>query len=54
MTAQPEAKGFAGTATERKKRIEEWKKISADSAEVKKRIDARLKEAEEAARKSAK
>jgi tetratricopeptide (TPR) repeat protein len=52
--SQPESKGFAQTPPERKKRIEEWKKISADSAEVKKRIDARLKEAEEAARKNAK
>lgn len=52
--AQPEAKGYASTPTERKKRIDEWKKLTVDSAEVKKRIDARLKEAEETARKNAK
>lgn len=52
--AEPESKGFAQTPPERKKRVDEWKKLSADSAEVKKRIDARLKEAEESARKSAK
>jgi TolA-binding protein len=54
VQAQPASKGFPKTPPERKKRIEEWKKLSVDSAEVKKRIDARLKEAEEAARKSAK
>jgi tetratricopeptide (TPR) repeat protein len=54
VKSQPESKGFAATPPERKKRIAEWKKISADSAEVKKRIDARLKEAEEATRKNAK
>ena len=54
VTAQPESKGFPATAVERKKRITEWGQISADSAEVKKRIDARLKEAEETAKKNAK
>jgi len=54
VKSQPESKGFAATPPERKKRIAEWKQISADSAEVKKRIDARLKEADEAARKNAK
>ncbi len=54
VKAQPDSKGFPQTPPERKKRIDEWKKLSADSAEVKKRIDARLKEADEAARKSAK
>ena len=54
VTAQPESKGFPATGVERKKRIAEWKKISADSAEVKKRIEARLKEAEAAAKKNAK
>src|SRR5262245_13842127 len=51
---QPEAKGFPATADDRKKRIEEWKKLSADSAEVKKRIEARLKEADESVKKSSK
>jgi tetratricopeptide (TPR) repeat protein len=54
VTAEQAAKGFAQTPPERKKRIDEWKKNSADSAEVKKRIDARLKEADETARKNAK
>jgi len=54
VTSQPESKGFAATPPERKKRITEWKQLSADAAEVKKRIEARLKEADEAARKSAK
>ncbi len=54
VQAQPAAKGFPQTPPERKKRISEWKQLSADSAEVKKRIEARLKEADEAAKKSAK
>ena len=51
---EPEAKAFPETAAERKKRIAEWKKLSEDSAAVKQRIEARLKEAEAAARKNAK
>jgi tetratricopeptide (TPR) repeat protein len=50
----PESKGFAATPPERKKRIDDWKKTSGDSVAVKERIEKRLKEAEEAARKSAK
>ena len=51
---EPEAKAFPETAAERKKRIAEWKKLTEDSAAVKLRIEARLKEAEAAARKNAK
>ena len=53
-TATPAAKGFPATATERKKVIETWKKVSADSVDVKARIEKRLKEADEAVRKSSK
>jgi tetratricopeptide (TPR) repeat protein len=53
-TAQPDAKGYPASATERKKVIETWKKVSADSADVKTRIEKRLKEADEAVRKSSK
>ena len=52
--SQPEGKGFAGTATERQKRIAEWKQIMADSALVKERIEKRVKEADESMRKSSK
>jgi tetratricopeptide (TPR) repeat protein len=48
-----EATSYPATATERVTRIEAWKKLQADSAEVKTRIEKRLKEADEAARKSA-
>jgi tetratricopeptide (TPR) repeat protein len=51
---QPEAKAFPATAAERKKRIADWKRITEESAAVKERIEARLKEAEAAARKNAK
>lgn len=44
---------YPATATERIARNEAWKKLQAESAEVKARIDKRLKEADEAARKSA-
>jgi tetratricopeptide (TPR) repeat protein len=53
-TATPDAKGYPASATERKKVVETWKKVSADSAEVKARIDKRLKEADDAVRKSSK
>ncbi|HEY2410129.1 MAG TPA: tetratricopeptide repeat protein [Polyangiaceae bacterium] len=53
-TDDKSAKGFPATATERKKVIEAWKKISAESAEVKARIEKRLKEADESVRKSSK
>ena len=48
-----EAVTYPATATERIARNEAWKKNAADSEEVKTRIAKRLKEAEEAARKSA-
>lgn len=50
---QPAAKGFPKTAAERKERIDAWKKISAEYAAVKTRIEARLKEADEKAKKDA-
>ena len=53
-TSQPAAKGYPASATERKKVVENWKKVSSDAAEVKARIDKRLKEADEAVRKSSK
>jgi tetratricopeptide (TPR) repeat protein len=52
-TDEKEAVTYPGTATERISRNEAWKKISAESAEVKERIAKRLKEADEASRKSA-
>ena len=53
-TELKESKGFPASAGERKKVIEAWKKLSADSAEVKARIEKRLKEADDAVRKSSK
>jgi tetratricopeptide (TPR) repeat protein len=50
---EKEAITYPATATERVSRNEAWKKNAADSAEVKERIGKRLKEADEAARKSA-
>jgi tetratricopeptide (TPR) repeat protein len=47
------AKTYPASAADRKKRIQEWKQLSADAAEVKLRIEKRLKEVEAAARKSA-
>jgi TolA-binding protein len=49
-----DAKGYPATATDRIKRADEWKKIVADSAEVKARIEKRIKEADESMRKSSK
>jgi len=51
-TGEKAAQGFPATATERKKVLETWKRVSADSAAVKQRIDKRLKEADESVRKS--
>ena len=51
---QKQAKGYPATAEERKKRIATVKQLVADYADVKVRIEKRLKEAEESARKSAK
>jgi tetratricopeptide (TPR) repeat protein len=54
-TFSTEAKvGFPASATERKRALETWKKVSADSIEVKARIDKGLKDADEAVRKSSK
>jgi len=53
-TEEKEASGYPATASERKKVIETWKKVSADAAEVKARIEKRLKEADAAVRKSSK
>lgn len=50
---EQEAVTYPATAAERVKRNQEWKKLQADSAEVKARIQKRLTEADEAARKSA-
>jgi tetratricopeptide (TPR) repeat protein len=51
---KPEAKAFPATATERQKRITEWKQLEADSKAVRERIEKRLKETEESMRKSSK
>jgi tetratricopeptide (TPR) repeat protein len=53
-TEQKESKGFPASAIERKKVIEAWKKLSADSADVKARIEKRLKEADDAMHKGSK
>jgi tetratricopeptide (TPR) repeat protein len=50
----PDAKGYPATATERLKRADEWKKISADAAEVRERIKKRIDEADAALRKTSK
>lgn len=50
----PAAKGYPATAAERIKRVEEWKKVSADAADVKARIEKRIKDADESMRKSSK
>src|SRR5262245_6375873 len=50
---QPSAKAYPASANERKKRITDWKKMLADYSEVKKRIEARLREADEQRRKDA-
>jgi tetratricopeptide (TPR) repeat protein len=52
--SKPEAKAFPATATERQKRIAEWKQVEADSKAVRERIEKRLKETEESMRKSSK
>jgi TolA-binding protein len=52
--ANADAKAYPSTAADRIKRVEEWKKIVADSAEVKARIEKRIKEADESMRKSSK
>jgi tetratricopeptide (TPR) repeat protein len=47
------ARTYPASAAERKKRIQEWKQISADAAEVKLRIEKRTKEVEATSRKNA-
>jgi tetratricopeptide (TPR) repeat protein len=47
------AKLYPASASERKKRLQDWKQNASDSAAVKARIEKRLKEAEETARKNA-
>jgi tetratricopeptide (TPR) repeat protein len=51
---QQESEGFPATAIERKRALEVWKKLSADAAEVKARIEKRLQSADESMRKSSK
>ena len=51
---QPQSKTYPATAVERKKRIADWKKLVEDYKSVKERIERRLKEADDKARKSAK
>lgn len=46
--------GFPDSSAERKRTLELWKKLSADSAEVKARIDKNIAAADEAIRKSSK
>jgi tetratricopeptide (TPR) repeat protein len=53
-TEQKEAQGFTASAVERKRTLEAWKKLSADSADVKARIEKRLAEADASMRKSSK
>ena len=49
-----QTKTYPATAAERKKRIEAWKKMVADYAAVKKRVEQREKDADEKKRKEAK
>jgi len=53
-TAQKDAQGFPASGAERKKVVEAWKKLSADSAAVKARIEKGMQAADEAVRKSSK
>jgi len=53
-TAQKDAHGFPASGSERKKVVEAWKKLSADSAAVKARIEKGMQAADEAVRKSSK
>jgi tetratricopeptide (TPR) repeat protein len=50
----PSAKGYPATAADRIKRVAEWRELEKKSAEVKERIERRLKEAEAKAQESAK
>lgn len=53
-SAKKEAQGFPASGAERKKVVETWKKLSADSLAVKARIDKGTQAADEAVRKSSK
>ena len=53
-TQQKEAQGFPASGAERKKVVETWKKLSADSLAVKARIEKGVQAADEAVRKSSK
>ena len=53
-TGQKEAQGFPASASERKKVVDAWQRLSADSLEVKARIEKGLKAADEAVKKSSK
>lgn len=50
----PAAKAYPASATERKSRVDTWQKLLEDYAAVKTRIEQRLKEADDKAKKSAK
>ncbi|HYQ43391.1 MAG TPA: tetratricopeptide repeat protein [Polyangiaceae bacterium] len=53
-TERKDSLGFPASGAERKKVVEAWKKLSADSADVKARIEKGMKAADEAVRKSSK
>jgi tetratricopeptide (TPR) repeat protein len=53
-TAQKTAQGFPASGSERNKVVLAWKKLSADSLEVKARIEKGLQAADEAVKKSSK
>jgi tetratricopeptide (TPR) repeat protein len=53
-TGQKEAQGFPASGSERKKVVEAWQRLSAESLEVKARSEKGLKAAEEAVKKSSK
>ena len=51
---QKDAQGFPAAASERKKVLEAWRKLSADALSVKARIDSGLRAADVSVRKSSK
>ena len=53
-TAHNEAQGFIGSASERKRVLLAWKKLTADLVEVKARIENGLQAADDAVKKSSK
>ena len=53
-SAQQETRGLVASGTERKKVVETWQKLSADSTQVKARIEKGLQAADEAVRKNSK